>query len=58
MLETDAPYLAPEPKRGERNESSYVVYIARKLAELFDCPLEKVEEITDQNALTLFNIRD
>ncbi len=56
VLETDSPYLAPEPKRGRRNESSYLVYIAQKVAEIFDVPVEKVAEITTANARSLFGI--
>jgi len=56
VLETDAPYLAPVPKRGRRNESAYLVYIAQKLAEIFDVPVEKVAEITTANARNLFGI--
>ena len=56
VLETDAPYLAPEPKRGRRNESSYLVYIAQRLAELYNVPVEKVAEITTMNARNLFRI--
>ncbi|MCG6187956.1 TatD family hydrolase [Maribellus maritimus] len=56
VLETDSPYLAPEPKRGRRNESSYLVYIAQKVAEIYDVPVEKVAEITTANARNLFGI--
>lgn len=56
MLETDAPYLAPEPKRGKRNEPSFVKYVARRLAEVQERDLDEVLEITDRNALRLFGI--
>lgn len=56
VLETDAPYLAPVPKRGRRNESSYLIYIAQKVAEIFDVSIEKVAEITTSNARGLFGI--
>ncbi|MCK5729631.1 MAG: TatD family hydrolase, partial [Draconibacterium sp.] len=56
VLETDSPYLAPVPKRGRRNESSYLVYIAQKLAEVYQIPVEKVAEITTLNARKLFGI--
>lgn len=56
MLETDAPYLAPEPKRGKRNEPAFVQYVARRLAEVQKCNLDEVLEITDRNALELFGI--
>lgn len=56
ILETDAPYLAPVPHRGKRNESSYIPIIAQKLAEMHNCSIEEVAEITTQNALNLFNL--
>ncbi len=56
VLETDAPYLAPEPKRGRRNESSYLVFIAQKLAEIYQIPLKEVADITTANARNLFGI--
>lgn len=56
VLETDAPYLAPAPKRGKRNESAYLVYIAQKVAEIFDLPLTQIAEITTNNARSLFGI--
>jgi len=56
LLETDAPYLAPVPYRGKRNESSYVRLVAEKLAELKDLSLDAVAEQTSQNAKMLFNI--
>lgn len=56
VLETDSPYLAPVPKRGRRNESSYLVYIAQKLAEVYQIPVEQVAEITTLNARNLFGI--
>ena len=56
VLETDSPYLAPVPKRGRRNESSYLVFIAQKLAEVYQVPVEKVAEITTLNARSLFGI--
>ncbi|WP_321295618.1 TatD family hydrolase [Marinifilum fragile] len=56
MLETDAPYLAPVPKRGKRNESSYVRYTAQKIAEIYQTKIEKVAEITSYNARNLFKL--
>lgn len=56
VLETDSPYLAPEPFRGKRNESSYIPYIARKIAEITQTETKKIEEITFQNAMNLFNL--
>jgi len=54
VLETDAPYLPPVPFRGKRNESSYLQYIAEKLAEIKGLSVEEVARITTANALKLF----
>jgi TatD DNase family protein len=54
ILETDAPYLTPVPKRGERNESAYIPYICQKIADLRGKSSEEVGRITTENALTLF----
>lgn len=54
ILETDAPYLAPTPHRGKRNESAYVPLVADKLSDIFEIPIEKIGEITTQNAEKLF----
>lgn len=56
MLETDAPYLAPSPKRGKRNEPAFVKYTAKKLAQLFSTTVEEIDRITTKNARELFNI--
>lgn len=56
VLETDAPYLAPAPFRGKRNESAYLLHIAQKIAESKGMPLEKVVEITTKNALGVFSL--
>lgn len=56
VLETDAPYLAPVPKRGKRNEPSYMKYTAQKLSELFDIPLTEMDRITTQNARRIFRL--
>ncbi len=56
LLETDAPYLAPVPHRGERNESSYLPLIAQKVAEVKGLTREECERITTENAERLFNI--
>lgn len=56
MLETDAPYLAPEPKRGKRNEPSFVRFTAQRLSEVLDISLDEVVAKTDENALQLFGI--
>lgn len=55
LLETDAPYLAPTPFRGKRNESAYVVHTAEKIAEILDLPLNRLGELTTQNGLNLFH---
>lgn len=54
VLETDAPYLSPAPHRGKRNESSFLIYIAEKLAQIKNMPVEEVAEITSSNAEKLF----
>ncbi|MBS1946719.1 MAG: TatD family hydrolase [Bacteroidetes bacterium] len=54
VLETDAPYLAPVPFRGKRNESSYLVYIAEKLAEIKNMTLSDVAKVTTANAEKIF----
>lgn len=54
VLETDAPYLAPVPFRGKRNEPVYILEVARKLAQIKDVSLAEVEEITQQNAQYIF----
>ena len=56
ILETDAPWLAPVPFRGHRNESSYLSYIAAKVAELKGCIKEEVEEAATRNTIRLFGI--
>ncbi len=56
LVETDAPYLAPEPHRGERNLPLYVQFVAKKIAELKDLPEEKVFETTLKNTINLFNL--
>lgn len=54
ILETDAPYLAPVPHRGKRNQSSYIPLIGLKVAELTGASLADAARITTQNALSLF----
>ena len=55
VLETDAPYLAPVPYRGKRNESSYIPLIADKIAQVKQVDLSEVAERTTKNAVSLFN---
>ncbi len=57
LLETDAPYLAPTPKRGRRNESSYIPLIADQLATTLQKPLKEIMKITTKNAQRLFKIK-
>ncbi|MFA6944384.1 MAG: TatD family hydrolase [Pedobacter sp.] len=56
VLETDSPYLTPVPFRGKQNESSYLVYVAQKLADLKQIPIEEVAEITTRNSERIFGI--
>ena len=56
LVETDAPFLTPEPFRGKRNEPSYVRYTAQKVAEIKKVSFEKVAEITTQNALRVYRL--
>lgn len=56
VLETDSPYLAPSPHRGQRNESSYIPIIAKRIADIKSCSIVEVAEITTRNAEQLFKI--
>ena len=56
LIETDAPYLAPTPYRGKRNEPAYVVEVAKKIAEIRGEALETIAEVTTRNAENLYNI--
>ena len=56
LIETDSPYLAPEPVRGTRNDSRNVKYIAEKIASIKQLQVEEIAEITYQNTLRIFNI--
>ena len=56
VLETDAPYLAPAPYRGKRNESSYVVLVSKKVAEVFGISETEVARITTENSKEVFGI--
>ncbi|MBP3284512.1 MAG: TatD family hydrolase [Clostridia bacterium] len=56
LIETDAPYLTPEPFRGKRNNSMYLTYVINKIAEIKKVSPEEIAEITFQNAKTLFGI--
>ena len=54
VLETDSPYLAPTPFRGKRNESSYLVQVANKLADVYQISVDEVARITTANATKVF----
>lgn len=56
LLETDSPYLTPEPFRGKKNEPKNVVYVAKKIAELKNISFDEVVDITTSNAKTLFDL--
>ncbi len=56
VLETDAPYLSPTPKRGKRNEPAFIKYTAEKLAEIFGMGLEEIDEKTTETARRLFGV--
>ncbi len=56
VLETDAPYLAPTPRRGKRNETAYLPLVAKKIAELWEVGEEEVAAITTANARQLFDL--
>jgi len=58
LIETDAPFLTPQPQRGQRNEPGYVKWVAEKIGELKDLSTEAVAEATSNNADTLFQWRD
>ncbi|MFH1063010.1 MAG: TatD family hydrolase [Candidatus Omnitrophota bacterium] len=56
FLETDAPYLAPQQKRGKRNEPAYITFLANEIARIKQIGLEKVAQVTTDNAKSFFNI--
>lgn len=56
VLETDCPYLAPVPRRGERNDSSLIPFIAQRIAKVLDMDPQKLLDITAQNAKRLYNL--
>ena len=57
LIETDAPYLSPEPNRGKRNDSRNLIYTATKIAEVKETTLEKIAKITYENAKKIYNIK-
>lgn len=56
VLETDAPYLAPTPYRGKRNESSYITNVVDKLVDIYNLPFEEIAQITTENSKEVFGI--
>lgn len=56
VLETDSPYLAPVPFRGKPNESSYLIYIAQKLSDIYGVSIEEIANITTANSKTVFGV--
>lgn len=57
LVETDAPFLAPHPNRGKRNEPAYVKLVAEKIAELREIPFDELSRVTTENAFSLFQIQ-
>ena len=57
LVETDSPYLAPEPKRGTRNDPTNVLYTAAKIADILNLPLEEVARITFENAKRVYKLK-
>lgn len=57
VIETDSPYLTPVPFRGKRNEPIYVKYVAEKIAEIKNIPVEEVIKVTTENAKRIYNIK-
>ena len=56
ILETDSPFLSPEPYRGRKNKPSNVLYVAKRIAELKNIPLKYVMEMTTANVKDIFDI--
>ena len=56
VLETDSPYLSPSPFRSKRNKSPYLIYIAEKLSEIYNCRLDEIANQTTKNALEIFKL--
>jgi TatD DNase family protein len=56
VLETDSPYLSPVPHRGKPNESSYLMYIAQKVADIYEADLENIARITTENSKRVFGV--
>ena len=58
VLETDCPYLAPEPNRGKRNSSLNLIYVAETIAQLKGISAQKVIDITEENARRLYKMKE
>ncbi|MCZ4245363.1 TatD family hydrolase [Pedobacter punctiformis] len=56
VLETDSPYLAPVPFRGKPNESSYLIYVAQKLADIYGVSIDEIANITTENSKKIFGV--
>ena len=56
LIETDSPYLTPEPNRGERNNSSNIKYIAKKIADFKGVTMEEIARITYENASHIYSV--
>ena len=56
LIETDCPYLSPEPNRGKRNDSSNLIYIAEKIANIKEMKIEEIAKITNDNTKKIFNL--
>ena len=57
LIETDSPYLSPEPFRGKRNDPTNVKFVAKKIAEVKNMELEDVAKITYENAIKVYKIK-
>ena len=58
VLETDCPYVSPEPFRGKRNEPLYITYVAEKIAEIKGVSLQEIAEQITENAIRFFAINE
>ena len=56
VLETDCPYLAPEPHRGKRNDSSFIPFVAQRIGEILGISAQEVLDVTNKNARALYNL--
>ena len=57
LIETDSPYLSPEPFRGEKNSSKYIPLIAKRVSEILNLEIDEVARITCKNACSLFDLK-